>query len=233
MFPLSNATVVTVEAAVSDLGVLGAYNQEYCQPLAYPYPGTVTNKNPAPGFRTCQGAIYIDRLFGILVTGQSLPGWVWVQEDMGIRNVVGTVGVAPVGGSTFNGVLYEMTDVAVVFYVLYIEPFRRGLAYGDRRVAVLEQCGIRSGEFQSFIPTDIPDFRRTPYRLVWPGCRYPVIGTVSALYDVTLGQLFNSVMPFTATGEYLDFQESAELDYVVARVGTTTPGSNLMVSTIS
>ena len=225
-FPLANATVVSMQLAVSDVGFLGTYSTVYCQPLAYPYPGIGGELNPAPGFRTCQGAEYLMHLDGLLVAGQSLPKWSWIAEDAGIRNAVVTIAVAPAGQTAvYDGVLYSFTNISLVAYILLIEQFRRGGTQGSRRVAVLEQLGIRENEYQSFNPSDIPDFRRTPYGLKWPAQRYPVIGTVDDLYDLSVGTLRTNVLPFTATGEFLDMQEACEMDLVVARVGSAQPGS--------
>jgi len=232
-FPLSSACVVGMAVAASDVGFIGTYNLKNCSQLGYPYPGNLIQRNPAPGFRTCTGAEYTLPLLGGALPGQTMPVRILVAENASIRDVVGILTVAPVESTaTYNGVLGNLADVALVAYVLYVEPLQYNQSNAGRRVAVLEQLAIKSGEFASFPSSDLPDFRRMPYTLAWP-FELPVVGTLGSLFDPDVGSLLDSVLPFSTTGESIWFEEGGELDAVIALSGWTVPGSNLTLSVMT
>ncbi len=228
--PLANACVVAMGLAASDVGTIGTFNVKNCSRLAYPFPGTLTQRNPAPGFRTCTGAEYTIPLGGALIAGQSSPFRLVVSENASPRNVLGRVLVSPEGSIAFyDGILGGETDKGLIAYVLLIEPQQDGLPNGARRIAVLDQLAIIAGEFATFPQNDVLDFRRMPYRPAWPFL-CPVIGTLDSLFDPALGALRTGVLPFTTTGEFLQMEEGGELDAVIARAGSDVAGSHLTVT---
>lgn len=231
--PLGGVCVVAMAIAAADAGAVGNYNLKNCSQLAYPYPGSLTKRNPAPGFRTCIGAEYTLPLVGSHVQGQTMPVRITVAENASPRCMAAHNTVAPVGSvSVYNGVLANDEDVAEVAYVLYTEPLQSYQENKNRRVAVLDQLAIKSGDFASYVSADIPDFRRMPYRLQWP-FELPVVGTVDSLFDPDLGSLRTNALPFNAIGETLWLEEFGELDGVIARAGSTVPGSHMTLSVLT
>jgi hypothetical protein len=229
-FPLPSGCVVAMAIAASDVGFIGTYNRKNCSKLAYPFPGSLIERNPAPGFRTCTGAEYALGLVGQLGLGQTMPVRIVVSENSAIRQALGILAV-PATGSTavYDGILGNIADVALVAYILYIEPLQINQANAARRVAVVEQLAFKSGEAASFPSTDLPDFRRMPYTLTWP-FELPVVGTIASLFDPDLGSLMANALPFTASGEFVSLEEAGQLDAVIARPGSSVLGSALDIS---
>lgn len=231
--PLASACVAAMAVAAEDVGVLGTWNLKNCSELAYPFPGGLTQRNPAPGFRTCTGSSYTIPLGGTLIAGQTSPHRLVVAENTFPRCMAAKVLVAPTGIISFyDGVLYGENDKALVFYVLLIEPQREGVPNGERRVAVADQISVANGDFATFSSGDVPDFRRMPYRIKWPfSC--PVVGTIDSLFDSSLGELRTGVLPFNSTGESIQWEQDSEVDSVVARAGSTVPGSHATVTVLN
>lgn len=229
-FDLASSAIVGSAVAVGDIGGLGSWNVKNWSRLFYPFPGEPSQSNPAPGARTLNGAQYLAQLSGALTQGQSLGARLWVGEDASIRDIVVTIAVPPAGNNAvYNGILANFSNVADVFYVLYIEP---GLDT-TRRVGVVDQLAIRENEYASFIdPSNMPAYRRMPYIPKWP-FKFPVIGTVGSIYDPATGLLATGALPFTAQNDYIYLKESGELDVVVAKIGTSAAGINAEISVMT
>lgn len=226
-FELPNLCVLATVVALDNLGGIGASTTVNCSKLAYPFP----SENPAPGFRTLNGAEYLGQLIGVLAIGQSLPCRIVTSENAVSRNLVGSMTIAPVGNNTvFNGVLGSMTGVADVFYVLFIEPLRNSQTQSSRRVAILDQLAIRENEFWTFLNSSVPNFRRMPYLPIWPPNVMPVIGTVDSIYDSSTGAVRVNALPFSDSGQRIIFEENGELDVVVAKIGTSNAGANFTLA---
>lgn len=238
-FDLSVATLVATSAAPSSAGGLGTFVTVNVSRVAYPHlsaPPELYNHtmlNPAPGFRTCDGASFLIQLDGVLIAGQTLPEWLVVENDFSLRYAVGKMEVPPVGNvAVYDGILASMTNVSLVGYVLYAEPLQKDMTELDRRVAVMEQFAVRENEFWTFQASDILDKRRMPYVAKWPFA-LPVVGTIGSLFDTTIGELRTNVLPFVATGEYIYSREGGGLNACVARIGSTYAGKGLGIGVAS
>lgn len=228
---LPSACVVAVAAACDDNGSIGTWKQINASQLAYPF---LPGENPAPGYRTCNGAEYLIPLTGLFSAGQSSPVRLWVGENASIRDVVANVTIAPTGTTNiFDGILGPMSNVTTVVYVLYVEPLQENSTNGARRVAVLEQLAFRNGEFSSFNSTTLPAGRRIPYLLKWPTLQMPVVGTLNSLYDSNLGSFQIGILPLVANGDYIYYQEGGELDAIIANIGNLIAGANMTISVMT
>lgn len=232
-FVLPSACVVSVTATTSGNGGFGAWTTMNCSKLAYPFlDASLIQLNPAPGFRTCNGTEYFIPLIGLHAAGKTSPVRAWVSENASIRNVVANLTVAPVGNTTtFPAILGAITDVSDVYYVLYIEPLSQNITNSERRVAVLDQLGIKENLYSSFLSGDVPNFRRMPYApKLWPTISLPCVGTIDTIYDPLTGAVRADILPLVANGQYIDFQEGGELDAIVVKIGTTSAGHNATIS---
>ena len=237
-FPISSACVVAMAVAASDVGSIGTWNLTNCSALAYPFPGDPHETNPAPGYRTCNGADYRFLLAGAVSVAQSSGVPLWVGETASIRDVVASIARPPEGSAAvYDGVLASMTDVALVLYILLIEPTTPLLPYRDRRVGILDQIAFKENEHHTFPTSNPPNAlegqRRMPYLPKWPTKTCPVVGTVDSLYDPDTGLIRSNVLPFVAQNDYIDFEEGCQIDAVVARVGSDFAGFNIEVTVLT
>ena len=192
-----------------------------------PFVVGTTNLNPltnptCPGLRTMNGAAYTNLgISGPLSLGLTSSARVSVQAHESIRTVYAKVLVAPTGPTTFNG----DANACIVIYVCFISP--AGV------VGLVDTLVIDTGMFNSYSASNVPDGRQMPFHALWPfnapnadwpPNRLPACG--GALSSAGLLQL-----PITPDGSStVLFAPDGALDFIVAQIGTSTAGANLVVT---
>lgn len=222
-FPWDNMTVAAVSCTV--LGSGSAPTVVNLGPFPYNAGTTVLNPEvnpPTPGLRTMNGAAYTSLgILGSIGMGQTSLARVSVQAHESIRTVYAKVLAAPTGPTAFNG----DGNACIVIYVCYISP--------GGVVGLIDTLVIDQNVFNSYSSSNVPDGRQMPFHSLWPTMapnydwppnRLPVC--TSAL---TAGGLLQLPITPTAASTVL-FAPDGAIDFIVAQVGTSTPGSNLTVT---
>ena len=176
---------------------------------------------PSPGMRTMNGAAYIGLgIPGTLSPSQTAPARAPVQAWESLRTINALVRTAPVGATTFNG----NANAAVVVYVCYISP--AGL------VGLIDTLVINTGQTSSYASTNAPDGRQMPYHAKWGGIAPNADFPPNLLPQLT-GALSggNLQLGFTiSTTTFVPFAPDGVIDFIVAQVGSATPGSGLTIA---
>lgn len=186
---------------------------------------------PCPGLRTMAGAAYTNLVAsGALTVGGTAAYRVSVQAWETIRTVYARVAIPPVGATTFNG----DTNAAIVVYICYVDPT-------EKLVGLIDTVVIDTGNYDSFVPLGVtpppnpnpPDGRQMPYHVLWGGIQpnsdWPpnvlpkLIGALSTGKQLQLG------FSISTTASVV-FSPDGWIDFIVAQIGTTTAGSNLVVT---
>lgn len=197
---------------------------------------------PAPGMRTMNGAAYTTLgISGALTVGATSAARISAQAWESVRTVYAKVQGAPAGATSFGG----DANACVVIWVCYIAPPD---SMGNRAVGLLDCLVVDSGKFTSYAdtnsvtpPPNVPDGRQMPYHGLsewvrtpplydWPPNYLPVLaGALSADGALQLGTPPN--MPNAPSGtDSVQFSPDGEIDFVVGQIGTSTAGSNLIVT---
>jgi len=195
-------------------------------------PGTSTRDvrtNPSSlGMRTMNGAAYCTLgITGNLSVGATSQARISAQAWEGIRCVYAKVLTAPVGAVSFNG----DADASIVIYVCFIAP--------DGTVGLIDTLVIDTTKFNSYSTTNVPDGRQMPYHFLfqrtapntdWPPNQLPTIaGALTVGGSLQLGTPPN--LPNTPSGTTsVQFSPDGAIDFIIAQVGSTTPGANLTVT---
>ncbi len=180
---------------------------------------------PSPGFRTMNGAGYISMgVIGDLAVGQTaVARIVGVQAPESIRCVYMRTRTAPVGPVTFG----DDDAACIVAYVVYISP--AGQAY------LIDTLVIDDGQLSSYGDGNVPDGRMMPYHVYfpatapfydWPPNRLPLI-TAPAFNAA--GGLVKPLLPADVDPATTAlYSPDGQIDFIIAQVGSSTPGTDLI-----
>ena len=168
------------------------------------------------------GAAYVSLgINGTLSLSSTSVVRVPVQAWESIRTVYAMVRQAPVGATSFHG----DANAAIVVYVCYISP--GGL------VGLIDTLVIRTGQTTSYSASNAPDGRQMPYHVLWgsvaPNADWPpnllpkLTGALNAFGNLQLGFAIS-------TTDTVVFAPDGVIDFIVAQVGTSTPGANLTLA---
>ena len=224
-FLWDNMTVAAVE-----LNGAGLMNPSLINlaPLPFLSDGVTNNTRslPAcPGLRTMSGAAYTNLgISGVLSLGATAQARVSAQAWESIRTIYAKVRTAPTGATTFNG----DANACVVIYVCYIPLGATAMS----NVGLIDTLVIDTGLFNSFALTNPPDGRQMPYHAYfpfiapyadWPPNVLPALaGALNSSLTLQLGWTYPSAT--------IQYAPDGDIDFIVAQVGSTIPGSNLIVT---
>lgn len=194
-------------------------------------PAQVSNlMPPSPGMRTLSGNQYYNPLSGGLSVG-SLADWQLLPVDAPetIRSVFADIQVPPTG---------DVGGVSIVIYVAYRTPDRT-------QAGLIDVIGIKSGSFQSYSLTNRPDQRRQmPYHAKVSGSD-SWTPTIQGQHDWPPGilplmknalDMNGNLAPGWSLTKVVDpttpvlFVEGGYWGYIITQVGSSVPGSNLLVT---
>lgn len=220
-FPWDNMTVTAVTATLPGLAPLVLS----LAPTVY-LPGT-TNLDPrvnppTPGLRTMNGAAYTNLgIQGTISVGQTSAARVSVQAHESIRTVYAKVLAAPTGPTAFN----MDPNACIVIYVCFISP--AGV------VGLIDTLVIDASDFTSYSSSNVPDGRQMPYHFLWPfnapNADWPPNRLPVCTGALTSGGLLQLPITIDPTQTVL-FAPDGDIDFIVAQVGTSTAGANLVVT---
>jgi hypothetical protein len=198
------ACVVAAMASFANTNGYGPWEVVNCANVFYPSNGPPPTIPPAPGGRTLTGAAYFLTAFGAssgaLMAGQRSDVLAQLVDNHSIRTIDAYLHDA--GGVPVGG-------SGIVVNVKYIEPMQPGYtSYSQRREGVIEQLVIPAGQGTSWNQQlNPPNSRRMPYVHGWP--------TTDIMGD---------------DGETLILQQDGSLDLEIVSVGSSTPGSGLIIA---
>lgn len=193
--------------------VATANGQQYYQRMAPASDG----QPPRPGLRTMSGNAYTSLgIVGPLAAGQTSIARMSTQDWEAVRAVYAKVRMPSAGGSIIVAVLYFAAN-------------------GD--VGLIDYCVIPDGEYCSYLSSDPPAGRQMPYHVNWPIRRPDSLDwppNKMPLLTSGLDASGNPTLPLTfIPGNVLlapDGAPNGSIDIIVTQVGSTTAGSDLIVT---
>lgn len=225
VFPWPNMTVPAVKALLPGKDPITLnFSPRVYLPNVLPLTLDPRTNPPAPGIRTMNGAGYISMgTIGALAVGQNaIARIVGVQAPESLRCLYMRTRTAPVGSVPFG----DDGDACIVAYVVYISP--------SGAVGLIDTLVIDEGNLDSYSSGNVPDGRVMPYHAFfptqppnynWPPNRLPIVAPPAIVGGVLVKPLATTDVDARTT---ILFEPDGQIDFIIAQVGATTPGTDLI-----